>query len=339
MARTGLVAGIVMAGLALSGLPVGLAYAGDMAPELHDEWFKNANPKAAPPPVVQFYDPDPAIWELSDEDTTIYLFGTFHALPTEFRWRSPQFNQIVADADELVVESSDAALADDGVEAVMVKMYNDLPKRAPTSSKLSPESAEKWLKVLKSSGMPVPFMDRMPPMMALMTIGVGFSMEAGSTSDNGVETILEAEFAKAGKPVGSIEDPVPVLQGLLTIDEDLLVAQLEQDLADWDGKSFDTFMVEPGEAEDASAVDLFAMEHAWARGQIPDGDMFGDTPLDDAMRKVLLTDRNRAWAVWLDERLDRPGTVLVAVGAGHFEGRVSVLKMLADRGLTARRIN
>ncbi|MEC7398433.1 MAG: TraB/GumN family protein, partial [Pseudomonadota bacterium] len=40
-----------------------------------------------------------------------------------------------------------------------------------------------------------------------------------------------------------------------------------------------------------------------------------------------------------DERLDRPGTVLVAVGAGHFFGPKSVQVMLAERGLAAERLD
>jgi hypothetical protein len=48
--------------------------------------------------------------------------------------------------------------------------------------------------------------------------------------------------------------------------------------------------------------------------------------------------RNRAWADWLERRLDQPGTVLFAVGAGHLAGRDSVQELLERRGLAARRV-
>ena len=42
------------------------------------------------------------------------------------------------------------------------------------------------------------------------------------------------------------------------------------------------------------------------------------TPQDgDAVAEALLYNRNANWAEWIDTRLDTPGTVFVAVGAGH----------------------
>ena len=56
------------------------------------------------------------------------------------------------------------------------------------------------------------------------------------------------------------------------------------------------------------------------------------------LRAVLLDRRNAAWSAWLAERLARPGTVFVAVGAGHLAGRESVQAKLKAQGLTVSRI-
>jgi len=53
---------------------------------------------------------------------------------------------------------------------------------------------------------------------------------------------------------------------------------------------------------------------------------------------VLLTDRNARWAAQLDDRMDRPGAVFVAVGAGHLAGADSVQRMLSGRGFTVTRL-
>ena len=63
-------------------------------------------------------------------------------------------------------------------------------------------------------------------------------------------------------------------------------------------------------------------------------DMAGDT----ALMERLLWQRNRAWADWMAKRLDTPGTVFVAVGAGHLAGPRSVQADLAAKGLRVRRV-
>ncbi|WP_161981488.1 TraB/GumN family protein [Aurantiacibacter suaedae] len=290
-----------------------------------------------PSALEQDYAPAPAIWRVADEDTTIYLFGTIHLLPPGFRWRSPPFDAIVDEADELVLESS----SEDAMTSLAAyeSKYGKIGEaRAPTSQQLAPAVRGKWRALIESSGAWFDEVDVLP--LPLMAMGLGYTTggEPGlSRPELGVESVLEAEFMAAGKPVGSIEDHGAVLLSLMRIDERALIGELEADLAHWNGKSpknYDgagAFLYEP---------ETFQMEHDWARGVV--GKEFdlglGHGKLAAAFDNVLLARRNRAWAGWLDARLERPGTVLVAVGAGHFEGPRSVLAMLEARGLRVERI-
>ena len=56
------------------------------------------------------------------------------------------------------------------------------------------------------------------------------------------------------------------------------------------------------------------------------------------LSEALLFQRNRAWADWVKARLDKPGKVFIAVGAGHLAGPRSVQDDLAQRGVTTRRV-
>ena len=47
----------------------------------------------------------PALWSVSDADTTVYLFGTIHLLPDKYSWRTARFDQAVAGSNELVLET------------------------------------------------------------------------------------------------------------------------------------------------------------------------------------------------------------------------------------------
>ncbi|MEL7728465.1 TraB/GumN family protein [Citromicrobium bathyomarinum] len=333
--------GAALAAVALLALPLAAWAADEPKSAGIAQQAKGSDPAPGPAPtpvIVQDYEPNPAIWRLADEDTTIYLFGTIHILPEGFAWRTAQFDAIAAGADELVVESSDADLEGEEFQAAIYDLLFPSDNRMPTSQALSPEAADKWRKLAEISELPFEFIDSIPPMLVMLMVGVDFSYDTGSMSEAGVETVLEAEFAQAGKPIISIEDPVPVLRDLLGIDEQLMIAQLETDLAEWDGQSIDSLLFEEDFAS-APDGDLFALEHSWARGEVGAENLFSDTPFEMAMQDALITKRNRAWAEWLDTRLDQPGVVLVAVGAGHFEGSDSVQNMLAERGLTPTRIN
>lgn len=294
-------------------------------------------PAALPPALMQDYDPAPAMWRLADADTTIYLLGTVHLLPEGFRWRNPQLDAIVAQVDALVLESSDSD-ADASLAMMDGKFLNLVENRTPTSLQLAPAARGKWRALVEQQGMQFEAIDQMPLMVALMGFGVGGEDNTLSTYEHGVETVLEREFAASNRPVSSIEDTGRVMMSLYRINDNLLIDDLERDLMRWDGRNANMFL---GVGEDVGAAGGWDLEHAWARGQLQDDINLGldDGKAGTAFHRALLTNRNRRWSQWLDDRLDTPGTILVAVGAAHFEGSDSVLAMLAERGLAAERIN
>src|SRR5258706_15828597 len=46
-----------------------------------------------------------ALWNVSDPDTTVYLFGTIHLLPEKYAWRSAKFDAAINTSQELFVET------------------------------------------------------------------------------------------------------------------------------------------------------------------------------------------------------------------------------------------
>ena len=56
------------------------------------------------------------------------------------------------------------------------------------------------------------------------------------------------------------------------------------------------------------------------------------------LRRLFLAERNASWARWIRERMARPGTVFIAVGAGHLAGHDSVQTLLAQQGIRAERV-
>jgi uncharacterized protein YbaP (TraB family) len=79
---------------------------------------------------------------------------------------------------------------------------------------------------------------------------------------------------------------------------------------------------------------------AWSEGDVERlrRIMMQSSDQDPALLRFLITDRNRTWAGWIQERMARPGTVFLAVGAAHLTGDDSVQNLLRARGLRAERV-
>ena len=295
-------------------------------------------PAAAQSTLEQNYTPAPAIWKLADADTTIYLFGTIHLLPEGFRWRSAEFDRIVSEVDSLVLESSDVdALA--SLDAYAPKMEAVSAGRPPISQRLPPELRGAWRQMIESSGRVFEIVDTMPLALAMLGLDPGGSNSGPSRQELGVESVLSAEFAESGRPVESIENHGAVMLSLMRIDDAPILEELSAELAGSPGQQ--RFAGQHAPIEYTPDAPDWSIEHAWARGDIdPDFDLgLGNGKVGAAFQRVLLARRNEAWSHWLKARLERPGTILVAVGAGHFEGRRSVHYYLEQRGLSAERIN
>lgn len=279
---------------------------------------------AAPAPAVpNLPDADPAIWQVRDEDTTIYLFGTFHALDGKAEWFNDEVKQAFDGSDELVLE---ALIPEDSsaMHPVVMKYAADKSGK-PLSARLSPQGRELLKKALKGMGAPETAFDGFKPFFASMTIAAISMQKSGLVADKGVEHALRAAAKSTGKPIGELENVEFQMAMFDRIAEADQIAMLEQLL-----KSLE-------EMPSLTA----RMLKAWNSGDAADFKSLMDQANKQGPEayKIIFSDRNATWANWIDQRLDRPGTVFLAVGTGHLAGKDSVQQLLAQRGIKAKRLN
>src|SRR5947199_8546455 len=67
--------------------------------------FPASSPATAPATASRATNADPAIFVVHDGDTTVYLFGTFHALDSKTQWFDAQVKDAFEQSDELVLET------------------------------------------------------------------------------------------------------------------------------------------------------------------------------------------------------------------------------------------
>lgn len=260
----------------------------------------------------------PALWQVSDKDTTIYLFGTVHALPKDKQWFGGPVARAYEGSDELVTEIS---LADGAGDAQAIATRALLPEGQTLRELMTAEDRMQFEEALVSLGLSVEAMDRFEPWYAAMTLALLPVMQAGYDPQTGVEAALSSKAA--GKKRGALE----------TVD---------QQLALFDGLPQEaqlTFLDQTVESVSSATSTLDAMVAQWLEGDADElARMLNNELADPVLYKRLLTDRNANWAEWIDTRLQQPGTVFVAVGAGHLAGKNSLQDYLKKRGLKVRRV-
>ena len=261
-----------------------------------------------------------ALWP-SPDATPPSICSAIHLLP-HYAWLTPAFTS-VAGSQGLIVEtlvdsSNPQALAG---ELARLGFRDGLP---PLATRVPPEKRTMLDGAIAKTGIPRPAFDRMETWAAaFMLLGTQFK-DLGLTGDDGVETVLRASFAQAGKPVGQLETNTEQLSLFDTLPESAQRALLEGAI----------------DAPAAMRSQFNEMLSAWASGDVAaigtsfNEDLAGSPELRDA----LLKRRNVNWTRWIQRRMTTPGSVFVAVGAGHLAGSDSVVAMLQRDGYQVRRV-
>jgi uncharacterized protein len=91
---------------------------------------------------------------------------------------------------------------------------------------------------------------------------------------------------------------------------------------------------------EATRTQFDGMLKSWLAGDVDAiGQTFNrDLQSSPELKAALLTRRNYNWSQWIERRMTQPGTVMVAVGAGHLAGDDSVQRYLQSRGYKVKRL-
>ena len=265
----------------------------------------------------------PALWAVSDADTTVYLFGTIHLLPQDYQWRTAKFDQAIAKSNELVVET----IVDESNPHEMLGALASLafsPGLPPIAQRVPPAKRTALEAAIKKSGIPRPSFDGMETWAAaFMLLGNQFK-DMGLKSGAGVETVLRTAFTGNGKSVGQLESNREQLGFFDGLPEAAQRSLLEGAIEEPKGMS----------------KDFTQMLAAWGRGDVEAiaATFNRDLAVSPPLREALLRRRNANWSRWVEQRMTSPGSIMIAVGAGHLAGHDSLVDMLKKDGFKVRRV-
>ena len=275
-------------------------------------------PQAAPPAAR------PAMWAVSDADTTIYLFGTIHLLPTNYQWQTPKFRDAIGKSDELVVETIVDFEHPQSFQEDLSRLGYSQTRLPPIIDRVPPAKRALLRTAMAASGIPESSYNLMETWFAaFQLLGVQFRA-LGLQGQAGPEEALKQVFTAAKKPIGQLETNAEQLGYFDTLSE-----KAQRDLLEG---SID--------APTNTAKEFHGMLSAWARGDVPGiGRSFNrDLAASPEVAKALIARRNANWSRWIEQRMAQPGSIMIAVGAGHLAGKDSVVDLLRRDGYKVTRV-
>ncbi len=309
------------AAIALAITPLAQAQDNDAAAQAAEgaaQAIETAAQDAAPNTI----DADPALWVVKDEDTTIYMLGTVHFLKPGMTWFDEAVKEAFNKSDSVVLEikpSSNPA-AD---QQTFAKFALDQSGKGARSG-LSDDEKKSYEKAMTSLGLPVAALDPFKPWAAGLVMQITALQKVGFDPNSGVEKILENAANADGKEIFGLE-----------------TAELQFGIFDsFSPETQKEFLIQTIENNDDIEAGLDQLVTHWANSEPSKlGELLHQELGEGEVKQKLLINRNANWAKWINDRMDKPGTVFMAVGAGHLAGPADVQTLISAYGLKAERIN
>jgi uncharacterized protein YbaP (TraB family) len=265
----------------------------------------------------------PAMWQVSDGDSRIYLFGALHALSPAARWRTPLYDRALAEAGAVWFEA-DMGAGDAAAVQGLLQRYG-FDAETPLSRKLAPAD----LGAL-SRHVDVRRIDHLRPWAAALMLSMQPALSRGASVEAGADmTIIRVARAetKTIRTFETLEDQARMYAGL---PKDAELRYLTDTIKE---------RSQPPRLAVTSAAR--SLEATWLAGDLARlgprlvGQMKAGNP---ALYDALLKRRNLAWVDKLAGALEGSGVELVNVGALHMVGDDGLPALLAARGFRVERL-
>ena len=265
----------------------------------------------------------PALWHIGDEDSDIYIFGTFHILPAELDWQSETVTDAFAASDILMLEADvHSPEAQQAMQALIPQLAFN-PPGVPLTSLLDADGQALLAEMAPRLGASVAMLEPMRPWFAQIVLTLGQMQQLGFDPNAGVELVL-LSTRHEDMTMDYFETAEEQLGFLAGMSETAQVEGLVEGLREMDRL--------PQELDD--------MVLAWARGDMDAvNSLFLEQMRDEAPEayQAIIVQRNHNWVPQIIERLEGEGDYFIAVGAGHLPGEEGVIALLQAQGYSVTR--
>jgi hypothetical protein len=139
--------------------------------------------------------PEPPIWVVEDENSTIYMIGTVHMMRNGVDWESPQLAEILDEVDSVWLELDSF---EPPANLFGLIMTSGMSPDRPLSLLLNDEEMAGLQTILDEHGVPLDSFDGLRPWYAYLQISALMLVEAGFDPEGGIDMHIKARADEMG---------------------------------------------------------------------------------------------------------------------------------------------
>ena len=261
----------------------------------------------------------PALWKIVGPKANVYLFGSFHLLPPDVKWRTPRVESALEESKVLVLELDPAIAQDQQQMLQLITKYGLLPQGQALPAVLPPKLNAEFERSATALGLPLANMAPMRPWLAALTVSVQYIVSQGFDPEGGIDHLLAGWARSSGRPIASLE----------TADEQLRIfADLTRE------QEVEMLAVSLKQIREMPQM-LNQILAAYRKGDIAGMDKTLNAGLDEVplLRQRLMRERHEKWLPQIQKMIADGRTHFIVVGAAHLVGADSVVGMLRASGV------
>ena len=256
------------------------------------------------------------LWKVTSKNGTLYLQGSIHILKADNYPLAPAIEQAYAASKTLVLEVDMKEMAaPEAQQRIMEKAM--LPGTKTLQQTLDEDTYEKLSIACSQAGLPIATLAKFKPWFSAMTLTLIQLQKMGLDPDHGLDKYFYDKAAANGKKViglESVDFQIDLFDSLTEENPNNFVTRALADLA-------------------VLGEEMAPLEKSWRTGDIDALGALMSKSFEGypELYKTFVLDRNGRWLKTLDSLLEKPGTAMVVVGAGHLPGKGGLLELLKHK--------
>ncbi len=266
----------------------------------------------------------PAMWKVTDADSTLYLFGTVHLMQPDINWQRRDMQAAFDDVGTVFFE-----IPDDDKSAlqtsILQRQYGLYPAGEKLSDHLDSIHYNRLTAAAYNAEVPLVRLERFKPWLAGDILVVAGADKAGLRYENSADAQMRIKAKQADKNIRTLDDIESYFDAVAKQPDRVQLQAFEQTI-----KNFNTLI------EDTKMVNA-----AWLVGntKLLERELMAPTKSrSPELYAALFTQRNNKWANTLDDFMKGDNNAMVVVGIGHMLGAQGLPFLLEERGYKVERV-